>query len=87
MSDSASIDPLETKTGKSWGAKAAAGDTLNRVPNEAPFIAIWIELTEDGDESIKWSKANLSYRHYSYIAIALMEFAQACVRRDMQKKF
>lgn len=85
MSDIATVDPLDTKTGKTWGSKGAAGDALSRVPNEAPFIAIWIETDANGESSVKWSKANLTYHGYSTMAIALLEFAQACVRKDIDR--
>ena len=83
---SADIEPLRQQGGKGWGAKAAAGDALSRVPNEAPFIACWIELDEKGEEIMRWSKANIGFQQYSFMALALMEFAQSCVRQAMEKE-
>jgi hypothetical protein len=82
---SADIEPLHNKGDKGWGAKAAAGDALGRVPNEAPFIACWLELDSKGDQVMKWSKANMGFQQYSFMAVALMEFAQSCVRQSMER--
>lgn len=82
----ADIEPLRTKDGPGWGAQAAAGDALNRVPNEAPFIAIWVTKNEDGKEVIKWSKANCNFEMYSMMAMAFAEFAQSCVRDAMERE-
>lgn len=81
---SADIEPIRDGP-KSWGAKAAAGDALNRVPNTAPFIGMWIEKDAQGNEVLKYSKANTDYLVYSFIAIALMEFAQSCVRLALER--
>jgi len=81
---SADIEPISGKI--PWGAKAAAGDALNRVPNSAPFIALWMEKNANGEEVVKWSKANMDFRAYSFLAVALMEFAQRCVREAMERK-
>ena len=81
----ADIEPLRTTGDKSWGAKAAAGDAMNRVPHDAPFIGLWIEKNEKGEEVVKWSKANTSFQQYSYMALVLMEFAQSCVRAAMER--
>ena len=83
---SASIEPLRSR-GKSWGAKAAAGDAMQRVPNEAPFVAIWVEKVPDGDhEVVKWSKANTEFMKLGSMALVLTEFAQACVRQAFPKR-
>lgn len=83
----ADIEPLHKKgADKSWGAKACAGDALNRVQNEAPFIALWIETNDKGEQVVKWSKANVNYQIYCFMALALMEFAQACVRQAMERE-
>ncbi|MDH4172186.1 MAG: hypothetical protein OEW90_00975 [Betaproteobacteria bacterium] len=79
------ITGLDTKTGKSWGSKAAAGDALNRVPNDAPFVAVWVETNDQGEQNIKWAKANTDYLKLCTMAIALMEFAQSCVRESMDR--
>jgi hypothetical protein len=81
----ADIEPIR-KDGPSWGSKAAAGDALERVPNEAPFIALWIATNEKGEQVLKWSKANFTYGHYSFAAIALLEFAQRIVRDAMDRE-
>ena len=81
----ADIEPLR-KGDKSWGTTAAAADAQNRAPNDAPFIAVWIETNEKGEQIVKWSKANISYRDYCFIGVALMEFAQSCVREAMEKE-
>ena len=78
---SADIEPLRGD----WGAKAAAGDALARVPNEASFIGIWVEL-EDGKPVVKWSKAHVDYKEYCFMALALMEFAQKMVREAMERE-
>lgn len=83
---SADIEPIRSKGDKSWGAHAAAGDALGRVPNDAPFIACWLELDAKGESVMKWSKANMNFQHYSFMGVALMEFAQACVRAAMERK-
>ena len=82
----ADIEPIGSKNGPGWGAKAAAGDALSRVPNEAPFIALWVTKDDKGETVLKWSKANFTFEHYSFAAVALMEFAQACVRAAMERK-
>ena len=82
----ADIEPLRNKNGPGWGSKAAAGDALGRVPNEAPFIACWIEKDAQGEDVLKWSKANMTFQQYSFMAVALMEFAQSCVRDAMERK-
>lgn len=82
---SADIEPLR-KGEKSWGSTAAAADAQNRVPNDAPFIAVWIETNEKGEQIVKWSKANVDFKAYCFMAVALMEFAQACVREAMERK-
>ena len=66
--------------------KRAIADAVQRVPNEAPFIAIWIEKDAQGEDVVKWSKANMTFQQYSYIAVVLMEFAQSCVRQAMERK-
>lgn len=81
---SATIEPIRDH-GKSWGAQAAAADALNRVPNDAPFIAIWLDKDAKGEDLVKWSKANLDFRQYAYMAVVLSEFAQACVRDAMNR--
>lgn len=81
---SADIEPLNT-CGRSWGATAAAADAMKRAPNDQPFIAIWIELDEKGLPQVKWSKANVNYTAYCFMSVALMEFAQACVREAMER--
>ena len=80
----AGIEPISDKIG--WGAKAAAGDALNRVPNEAPFIGMWVENDANGLPRLKWSKANFNFQHYSIVAVAMMEFAQAMVREEMKSR-
>lgn len=82
----ADIEPLPSKTGFGWGAKAAAGDALNRVPNEAPFLAVWVEKNANGEEVIRWSKANCNFQMYSMMAMAFAEFSQACVRDAMDRE-
>lgn len=82
---SADIEPLR-KGKDSWGATAAAADAQNRVPNDAPFIALWLETDAKGEQTVKWSKANVSYKEYCFIAMALMEFAQSCVREAIERK-
>ena len=82
---SAQIEPLR-QGDKSWGAKAAAGDALGRVPNDAPFIACWLEKEANGEDVVKWSKANIGFQQYSFMALVLMEFAQSCVRQAMERK-
>lgn len=82
----ADIEPLRGKGDKSWGAKAAAGDALSRAPHDAPFIALWLETDDKGEQVVKWSKANVGYQQYCFIALALMEFAQSCVREAMERK-
>lgn len=81
----ADIEPLRTKDGPGWGAKAAAGDALNRVPNESPFLAVWKEKNAKGEEVIRWSKANCNFEVYSTMAMAFAEFAQACIRDAMDR--
>ena len=80
----ADIEPLR-KGDKSWGATAAAADAQNRVPNNSPFIAVWLETTDKGEQIVKWSKANISYRDYCFMGVALMELAQSCVRDAMER--
>ena len=80
---SAEITPISEKHG--WGAHAAAADALQRVPNESPFVAIWIGKNADGKDCIKWSKANTNFVNLSMLAVALMEFSQSCVRQEMER--
>ena len=81
---SADIEPLHKKIG--WSATAAAVDASNRVPETAPFIALWLETDAEGEQTVKWSKANVGYKEYCFIALALMEFAQSCVRDAIERK-
>ena len=82
---SAEIEPLHQTGKNSWGAKAAAADAVNRVANDAPFLAVWIEKAENGEEIVKWSKANCTFGIYSIMGVAIMEFAQSMVREAMEK--
>lgn len=69
------IEPL----GDNWGAKAAAGDALERVPNEAAFVGIWIHP----EKGVQWSKANTDFESLSMLAVVVQEFAAACVRKEL----
>lgn len=71
------IEPLR----EDWGAKAAAGDAMERVPNEAPFIGIWIHP----EKGMQWSKANTDFRSLSMLAVVIQEFAAACVRKELER--
>lgn len=72
----ASVDLLP---GHKWSAKGAAGDALQRVPHDAPFIAIWL----DGDKW-RWSNTNTDFASLSQMAAILAEFSQACVREALK---
>ena len=71
------IEPI----GNNWGAKAAAGDAMERVPNEAPFIAIWVHP----ERGLQWSKANTDFQSLSMLSVLLQEFAASCIREDLNK--
>jgi hypothetical protein len=79
MSDDslATVDPLP---GKRWGARAAAGDALQRTHDEGAFLAIWVG--EDG--KISWSKANTDGQSLSLFAVIVLELAQSCYREYLR---
>lgn len=56
----ATVDPLP---GINWNAKAAAGDALQRVSEDAPFIAIWV----DSDGILRMSQAGMTTTNLSLI--------------------
>lgn len=81
----ADITPIRSGE-KSWGSKAAAGDALNRVPNDAPFVAVWTERDEKGELVVKFAKANADFVALSAIALVMTEFAQSCVRSELERR-
>lgn len=84
---SAEITPLYDKSDptKGWGATAAAADCTNRVPNDAPFLAVWIEKNEKGQDVVKWSKANTDFLRLGTMALVLLEFTNACIRDAVER--
>lgn len=74
---SAEITPLN----ENWGATAAAADALQRCPNEAAFVAIWIHPTK----GVQWSKANTDFASLSMLAAVLAEFSQAIARSEIER--
>lgn len=81
----ADIEPLPTKTGPGWGSKAAAGDALSRVPNDAPFLAVWITKDGKGEDVVKWSKANTDFLKLGTMALIILEYANACIRSAKER--
>lgn len=77
---------IDSLPGKGWGARAAAGDALARVENDAPFIAAWITKDADGDPLVKWSKANLTFENACALAAVFAEFVNGWVRDAMNRK-
>ena len=71
------IEPL----GNNWGAKAAAGDAMERVPNESAFVGIWLHP----EKGVQWSKANTDFQSLSMLAVVLQEFAASCIRDELKK--
>jgi hypothetical protein len=65
------VEPINTD----WSSKGAAGDALERVPHDAPFLAVWIV-----DGAISWSKANTDLESLAVIATVAQEMAGRCVR-------
>jgi len=59
-----------TQTGE-WSSKGAAGDALERVPHDAPFVAIWL----DADGYVHYSKANTKIRDLGTFASFLQYMA------------
>lgn len=53
----ASVDPLPNAQ---WTARASAADAQQRVPDDAPFLAIWLKTMPDG-QAPAWSKANMTF--------------------------
>ena len=80
MTTLATVDPIRDSN-SAWGAKASAGDALQRAPNEAPFLAIWI----DPKSGVKWSKANTDFQSLAMMAATLNEFVQSCVRLELER--
>lgn len=78
MTTLATVDPIREDS-DAWGASAEAGDALSRVPNGAPFLAIWV----DPDKGVMWSKANTDFQSLSMMAAVLNEMAQICARQAM----
>ena len=70
----ATVDPITGNN--SWSSKGAAGDALQRVPHDKPFIALWIG--ENGQ--MYWSKANTDFASLSQFTFVVQEFASSCVR-------
>lgn len=74
----ATVDPIKPGADSRWSAKGAAGDALERVPHDAPFLAIWIKP----NGGIAWSKANTDFTSLSQLAVMTQEFAAACIREQ-----
>ena len=69
----ATFEPISED--RPWSARAAAGDALQRVEHDAPFLAVWIE-----DGQLRWSKANTNFVSLSMMAVFLQELARSCLK-------
>lgn len=74
----ATVDPI--KESVAWSAKGSAGDALQRVPHDSPFLAIWL----DENDCVKWSKANTSLTSLAIFAAVLQELSSSCVREALK---
>lgn len=72
------IEPINAN----WGAKAAAGDAMERAPNEAPFLAVWLHP----EKGVQWSKANTDFASLAMMQQVVNEFASSCVRVELENK-
>ena len=73
----AEITPLNDN----WGAQASAADALQRVPNDATFVAIWI----NPDGRISWTKANTELQRMALIAAVIDTWVRAWIDQDLRQ--